>query len=146
MSKHVLNTRLHSGAGRKWPHAVCKTDWSQQSFVAALHGTGQTMRSSSLPESMVMEGDPLPPADRIRDADWRAGVDELYRHRADALIHHFAGQTHDRESARDLVHEAFSKLAALSFARSRAGRPSAAPCAATCWPFPTSASPPMAAS
>lgn len=69
------------------------------------------------PELYLAEEDPLPPADRLREEDWRAGIERLYRHRADALIHHFAGQTRDRDSARDLVHEAFSRLAGLSFGR-----------------------------
>lgn len=66
---------------------------------------------------LLSEEDPLPPSDRLREADWRAGIDRLYRHRAQTLTSHFAGQTSDQEGARDIVHEAFSRLAGLSFAR-----------------------------
>ena len=51
------------------------------------------------------------------EAHWRATIERLYRHRAAGLIQHFAGETRDREGARDLVHEAFSRLAALGFAQ-----------------------------
>lgn len=53
----------------------------------------------------------------VTEADWRDRVERLYRHRAATLIQHFAGETRDREGARDIVHEAFSRLAALDFAR-----------------------------
>ena len=73
--------------------------------------------TSSLPETIVLESDPLPPSDLVGDADWRSGIDRLYRDRAPSLIQHFSNHTRDSESARDLVHEAFAKLAGLSFAR-----------------------------
>ncbi|QNM83350.1 sigma-70 family RNA polymerase sigma factor [Sphingomonas sabuli] len=70
-----------------------------------------------MPETVVLEGDPLPPGDLVGDADWHSGIDQLYRDRAPSLIQHFSVHTRDRESARDLVHEAFAKLAGLSLAR-----------------------------
>lgn len=73
--------------------------------------------TASLPEKVVLESDPLPPCDLLRDQDWHSGIDQLYRERAPSLIQHFSAYTSDRESARDLVHEAFAKLAGLSFAR-----------------------------
>jgi RNA polymerase sigma-70 factor (ECF subfamily) len=72
----------------------------------------------SLPqESFVPEEDLLPPLEMVTDADWRDSIERLYRNRAAGLIQHFAGETRDRDGARDLVHEAFSRLAALGFAR-----------------------------
>ena len=65
----------------------------------------------------VDAGDPLPPEDRRTDEEWRADVEILYRERADPLVSHFTSATTDRESALDLVHEAFAKFAALGFAR-----------------------------
>jgi RNA polymerase sigma-70 factor (ECF subfamily) len=75
------------------------------------------MMLSPLPETFLPEEDPVPQPDRRCEADWQAGVERLYRHRADRLIRHFAGQSRDHDGARDLVHEAFSRLAGLSFAR-----------------------------
>ena len=63
------------------------------------------------------EEEPLPPLDTVAEADWRDSIDQLYRHRAAGLIQYFAGETRDRDGARDLVHEAFSRLAALGLAR-----------------------------
>lgn len=63
------------------------------------------------------ENDPLPPVDQVIQADWRGDLERLYRDRAAGLIQHFAGETRDRDDARDLVHEAFSRFAALGFAK-----------------------------
>lgn len=63
------------------------------------------------------EEEPLPPLDIVAEADWQDSIEQLYRHRAAGLIQYFAGETRDRDGARDLVHEAFSRLAALGFAR-----------------------------
>ena len=72
----------------------------------------------SLPqESCVPEENLLLPLDMIIEADWRDRIERLYRHRAAGLIQHFASETRDRDGARDLVHEAFSRLAALGFGR-----------------------------
>jgi len=68
-------------------------------------------------ENGLAEEDPIPPPDRLCEADWRDGIEQLYRQRAATLIQHFAGEIRDRDGARDLVHEAFSRLVALSFAR-----------------------------
>lgn len=65
----------------------------------------------------MLEGDPLPPLDRLTEADWGADIERLYRNRAAGLIRHFAGETRDRDDARDLVHEAFSRFAALGIAK-----------------------------
>lgn len=56
----------------------------------------------------------MPPED---ERGWRADVETLYRERADHLIGHFASGSADRDTARDIVHEAFAKFTALSFAR-----------------------------
>jgi len=48
--------------------------------------------------------------------DGRSEVENLYRERVDRLIGHFSSGSTDRDSARDIVHEAFAKLAALGFA------------------------------
>jgi RNA polymerase sigma-70 factor (ECF subfamily) len=63
------------------------------------------------------ESDPLPPDDCCAEEGWRSDVEALYRTNADRLVRHFASATSDRETARDLVHEAFARLAALPFAR-----------------------------
>lgn len=44
-------------------------------------------------------------------------VENLYRDRADHLIGHFGSGSCDRETVRDIVHEAFAKFSALSVAR-----------------------------
>lgn len=75
------------------------------------------MTLSPLSGPQIAEDDPLPPPDRLSDVEWHAGIDRLYRRRADTLIRHFADRTRDREGAHDIVHEAFSRLAGLSFAR-----------------------------
>ena len=61
--------------------------------------------------------EPRPREREPADEDWRAGVGALYRARADHLIGHFASRSADRETARDVVHEAFARLASLSLAR-----------------------------
>jgi RNA polymerase sigma factor (sigma-70 family) len=65
----------------------------------------------------LSDSDPLPPDDRRTDDIWRADVEALYRDRADHLIHHFTSATADRDAASDVVHEAFARFTALSFAR-----------------------------
>ena len=65
----------------------------------------------------LSERDPLPPDDGRTEEGWRADVEALYRERADHLIGHFASGSADRDAARDIVHEAFAKFTALSFAR-----------------------------
>ena len=76
-----------------------------------------TLNPSLPQESPVSDEDLLPPLDMVIEADWRDRIERLYRHRAAGLIQHFASETRDRDGARDLVHEAFSRLAALGFAR-----------------------------
>ena len=71
----------------------------------------------------MREEDPLPPLDRLTEADWLADIERLYRNRAAGLIQHFAGETRDRDSARDLVHEAFSRLTAVGFGKRLVSRP-----------------------
>jgi RNA polymerase sigma-70 factor (ECF subfamily) len=65
----------------------------------------------------LSDGDPLPPDNRRTEDSWRADVEALYRERADHLVGHFASGSTDRETAREIVHEAFAKFTALSFAR-----------------------------
>jgi RNA polymerase sigma-70 factor (ECF subfamily) len=65
----------------------------------------------------LSEHDPLPPDDRRVEGGWRADVEALYRDRADRLIGHFTSGSADRDTARDIVHEAFAKFTALSFTR-----------------------------
>jgi RNA polymerase sigma-70 factor (ECF subfamily) len=65
----------------------------------------------------LLEADPLPPDDRCAERTWHSDVEALYRERADHLIGHFAATSADRETARDIVQEAFAKFTALSFAR-----------------------------
>lgn len=65
----------------------------------------------------VDESAPLPPEGRGTEEAWQSDLGALYRARAHHLIGHFASGPADRETARDIVHEAFAKLAALSFAR-----------------------------
>lgn len=66
---------------------------------------------------------PLGNCDRLADddyaaaEDWQASVETLYRDRADHLIGHFGSGSFDRETVRDIVHEAFAKFSALSVAR-----------------------------
>lgn len=67
--------------------------------------------------SPLSEVDPLPPDDCRTQESWRADVEALYRERADHLIGHFASGSADRDTVRDIVHDAFTKFAALSFAR-----------------------------
>lgn len=73
--------------------------------------------SGVLRRDPLLDQDPLPPDDRRTDDDWRASVEALYRARADHLIGHFASGFVDRETVRDVVHEAFAKFSALSLAR-----------------------------
>ena len=63
------------------------------------------------------DADPLPPCDCRAAEDWRSHVESLYRDRADHLIGHFGSGSFDRETVRDIVHEAFAKFSALSVAR-----------------------------
>jgi RNA polymerase sigma-70 factor (ECF subfamily) len=63
------------------------------------------------------DSDALAPQDHLADKDWRAGVELLYRERAERLIGHFCSGSADLETARDVVHEAFAKFSGLSFAR-----------------------------
>jgi RNA polymerase sigma-70 factor (ECF subfamily) len=65
----------------------------------------------------LSEADPLPPEDCRTEEGWRGDVEALYRERADQLIGHFASGSADRDLVRDIVHEAFAKFTALSFAR-----------------------------
>lgn len=67
--------------------------------------------------STFRECDPLAPEDHGTLDDWRSHVETLYRDRADHLIGHFGSGSFDRETVRDVVHEAFAKFSALSVAR-----------------------------
>lgn len=126
MSKHVLNTRLtqrepecaHANLDELWPISVRLTGgWRT---LVSLPGT------SSGGASPISESDALPPEERLTLENWRSDVETLYRRRADHLIRHFTTATADRETARDVVHEAFAKFTALSFARRLiVGRPDA---------------------
>src|SRR5438105_15321375 len=70
------------------------------------------------PRREPLSGDqPLPPADCRAQDGWRADVEALHRDRADQLIRHFASGSTDRETVRDIVHEAFARFTGLSFAR-----------------------------
>ena len=68
-------------------------------------------------DGCVSRRDAISAADGRNDGAWRADVDALYRERAAHLIRHFTAATADHEAARDVVHEAFAKFTALSFAR-----------------------------
>ena len=74
---------------------------------------GCVSRSDAFPERDAIAA----AVDRRNDGVWRADVDALYRERAAHLIRHFTAATADHEAARDVVHEAFAKFTALSFAR-----------------------------
>lgn len=67
--------------------------------------------------SRLAERDPFPPEDCRSVEDHRIDVEELYRTRADHLIGHFGSRQLDRDTARDIVHEAFAKFSALSLGR-----------------------------
>lgn len=68
-------------------------------------------------DARPLDGDPLP-ADGTCEADeWYRGIDALYRKNADQLIGHFASRSADRETARDVVHEAFARFTSMSLAR-----------------------------
>lgn len=73
--------------------------------------------SSAPHRDPLLDQDPLPPDDRRTDDDWRSSVEALYRARADHLIGHFSSGSVDRETVRDVVHEAFAKFSSLSLAR-----------------------------
>lgn len=59
------------------------------------------------------------PAEREPDVsgEWGSEIDALYRERADLLIRRLTPAAADRETASDIVHEAFARFAALSGAR-----------------------------
>ena len=124
MSKHVLNIRLHGAPGRI-AHAPCprlhEKNRSSRICRSSAPAPGDcrtaTLNPSLPQESLAPEEDLPPPLDLVTEADWRDRIERLYRHRAAGLIQHFAGETRDRDGARDLVHEAFSRLAALGIAR-----------------------------
>jgi RNA polymerase sigma-70 factor (ECF subfamily) len=123
MSKHVLNTRL-DGAAWGIAHAPSSSSGDKRRSPSRRLTSNRTVNcgvatlNRSLPqESLVEEGDLPSPIDVVAEADWRARIERLYRERAANLIHHFAGETRDRDGARDIVHEAFSRLADLGFAR-----------------------------
>ena len=78
----------------------------------AMNRDGPLPRRSPLPER-----DNLPPDDCGTGKDWRLEVESLYRDRADHLIGHFGSAVQDRDTARDIVHEAFAKFSALSVAK-----------------------------
>ena len=125
-SKHVLNTRLKQRE-RECAHASLDGIWS---ISVPWAGGWQAIVSMSGPSSggasPIRESDPLPPEERLTLEDWRSDVETLYRKRADHLIRHFTSATSDRETAREVVQEAFAKFTALSFARRLiVGRPDA---------------------
>ena len=65
----------------------------------------------------LLDDEPLPPPDRLTEADLKHDISLLYRERAARLISHFASALPDRASAEEIVHEAFARFAALSVAR-----------------------------
>jgi RNA polymerase sigma-70 factor (ECF subfamily) len=81
-----------------------------------MKGDGWAPRQRSLGGSLG-DADPVPPRDFRAADDWRSHVESLYRDRADHLIGHFGSGSFDRETVRDIVHEAFAKFSALSVAR-----------------------------
>ena|SRR5574338_1345893 len=119
MSKHVLNTRLsarileeHRRVAGSFAHACCRTVTPGRRPLAPM-----SIDNCAPRRDLLSEHDALPPDDRSSEGEWRADVEALYRERADHLIGHFASASADRDAARDIVHEAFAKFAALSFAR-----------------------------
>jgi RNA polymerase sigma-70 factor (ECF subfamily) len=71
-------------------------------------------------------GDAISPADQVPDPlEWGTDIDALYRERADRLIRRLTPAAADRETASDVVHEAFARFAALSGARGLIRRPDA---------------------
>lgn len=105
---------------RRSPRRTDRTSGSDRFPAPGRHRQAPILNPSLPQESFVPEEESLPPGDVVAEADWRDGIEQLYRHRAAALIQYFAGETRDRDGARDLVHEAFSRLAALGSARRHA--------------------------
>jgi RNA polymerase sigma-70 factor (ECF subfamily) len=66
-------------------------------------------------QDVFPDHDPMLSGDH--DGSWRQDIEALYRDRAAHLIRHFTVATADRDTASDIVHEAFAKFTALSFGR-----------------------------
>jgi RNA polymerase sigma-70 factor (ECF subfamily) len=70
------------------------------------------------------EGDPLPPDDRVVPRVPERSLETLYRGQAQRLLRFFARRA-GQDEARDLVHEAFSRLAHAGGGAARIERPEA---------------------
>ena len=67
-----------------------------------------SVTSNARPADAIVEGDPLPPDDRVAPHEM-GGIEDLYRAQSARLLRFFARRT-NRDTARDLVQQAFVRL------------------------------------
>lgn len=110
--KHVLYTRLVVGVASRMEARRGADMVEPAGRQSCSPGGGEALRGSLPPQRAVLEGDPLPPDDRVIPAG-PSPIELLYREQRPSLLRFFRRRT-SHDDAGDLVQRVFARFAGLS--------------------------------
>jgi len=110
--KHVLYTRLLAGVALQTEARRCADTVGSAGSQSGQPGGGKALSAGMTRQRAVLEGDPLPPDDRVIQND-PSPIDLLYREQRPNLLRFFRRRT-SQDEAGDLVQRVFARFAALS--------------------------------
>lgn len=110
--KHVLYTRLVAGVASRMEARCCADTVEPAGSQSGQPDRGNALSAGMPRQSAVLEGDPLPPHDRVTNAD-PSPIDLLYREQRPSLLRFFRRRA-PHADAGDLVQRLFARFAGLS--------------------------------